>query len=219
MAKRKQQPKFYVVWKGHSPGVYTSWAQCQQQTNGYPGAIFKSFESRAEAEAAFRDDSREHVGASRPKRRAAGSAASKSSAPANRSPVKQGLAVDAACAGNPGVMEYRGVMIESGEEVFLRGPFEQGTNNIGEFLAIVHGLAYLRQLESPLPIYSDSQTAISWVKHKIANTQLPRTARSERLFRLIDRAEQWLRDNTYDTPIHKWDTKRWGEIPADFGRK
>ena len=132
--------------------------------------------------------------------------------------IDNSLAVDAACSGNPGPMEYRGVHIASRQEVFHFGP-TKGTNNIGEFLAIVHGLALLKQKGFDMPIYSDSVNAISWVRQKKCKTKLPRTAETEELFKLIERAEKWLRENTYTTRILKWETKEWGEIPADFGRK
>ena len=128
------------------------------------------------------------------------------------------MAVDAACSGNPGKMEYRGVHLPSFQQVFHFGPL-YGTNNIGEFLAIVHALALLKQKGIDMPVYSDSRNAIAWVKQKKCKTKLPRNAKSEPIFQLIDRAERWLHDNTYPTPVLKWETEQWGEIPADFGRK
>ena len=121
-------------------------------------------------------------------------------------------------SGNPGAMEYRGVHVASRQEIFHFGPM-YGTNNIGEFLAIVHGLALLKQKGFDMPIYSDSVNAINWIKQKKCKTKLPRDAKTEELFHLIERAEKWLRENTYTTRILKWETKQWGEIPADFGRK
>ena len=132
--------------------------------------------------------------------------------------LENSLAVDAACSGNPGAMEYRGVHVASRQQVFHFGPM-YGTNNIGEFLAIVHGLALLKQKGFDMPIYSDSVNAISWVKQKKCKTKLPRDPKTEQLFQLIERAEKWLRENIYSTPILKWETQQWGEIPADFGRK
>lgn len=134
-------------------------------------------------------------------------------------PNYNSIAVDAASSGNPGVMEYRGVDTRSGKQLFRQGPFPQGTNNIGEFLAIVHGLAFLKARNSNRIIYTDSRTAMSWVRKKHCNTKLQPNAKNEALFELVDRAEQWLKDNPYTTPIVKWETKAWGEIPADFGRK
>lgn len=129
------------------------------------------------------------------------------------------LAVDAACSGNPGPMEYRGVYLATGQQIFHYGPVH-GTNNIGEFLAIVHALALLKQRGRTMTIYTDSRNALLWVKAHKCRTKLARDARTEQLFQLIERAEQWLRTHDYsDIPIIKWETKRWGEVPADFGRK
>ncbi|MCH5177762.1 MAG: ribonuclease H [Prevotellaceae bacterium] len=131
----------------------------------------------------------------------------------------EAIAVDAACSGNPGPMEYRGVHLPSGKQIFHFGPV-QGTNNIGEFLAIVHALALLKQRNLPtMTIYSDSRTAQIWVQKRKCKTTLQRTPENAELFGIIERAERWLQTNTYSNPILKWDTENWGEIPADFGRK
>jgi ribonuclease HI len=116
-------------------------------------------------------------------------------------------------------MEYRGVDTKTKKQLFIQGPFEEGTNNIGEFLAIVHGLAFLKQNNSDRLIYTDSKTAISWVKKKTCNTKLERNEKNKALFELVERAINWLKTNSYKTIIVKWETKAWGEIPADFGRK
>lgn len=134
-------------------------------------------------------------------------------------PLLPALAVDAACSGNPGVMEFRGVIADTGTEVFHRGPFPQGTNNIGEFLALVLGLAYLKKNNLPWNIYTDSVTALAWLRQRKCKTKLPQTPQTEELFVMVQKAEAWLRANTYTTRIYKWDTEKWGEIPADFGRK
>ena len=126
---------------------------------------------------------------------------------------------DGACSGNPGKIEDRGVYVATGVEVFRIGPMEQGTNNIGEFLALVHGLALLKKMGNNMPIYSDSRNAILWVKQKQCKTNLERNEVNAPIFDLIARAEAWLKNNTYTTTIIKWETDQWGEIPADFGRK
>lgn len=134
--------------------------------------------------------------------------------------IKNSLAVDAACSGNPGDMEYQGVHIATGKKIFHVGPLEEGTNNIGEFLALVHALALLKNEGKPnLTIYTDSRNAMLWVKAKRCNTKLEQTPRNEKIFEMIDRAEQWLANNPVTNPILKWETEVWGEIPADFGRK
>ena len=205
--------KYYVVWEGHAPGIYESWDECQQQIAGYKGAKYKSFPTKEQATEAFRSNHNEHVGIINAVAKAV------NSAPRTTAIIKESLAVDAACSGNPGKMEYRGVYVRTNEEIFRIGPLDDGTNNIGEFLAIVHGLALLKQRGSNLPIYTDSVNAMIWVKNKKCNTKLERTNRNEKIFEMIERAEKWLHNNTYTTKIYKWETKQWGEIPADFGRK
>ena len=187
--KMKKQ-KYYVVWAGVSPGIYDSWTDCQLQTKGYEGAQFKSFDTRAEAERAFASPPHEYIG-HRPARAAKREAPQAAEVPLPEAVHTGCLVVDAACSGNPGQMEYRGMYLPAGQQVFHLGPM-YGTNNIGEFLAIVHALK--------------------------CKTKLPRNAKSEPLFRLIERAEKWLREHTYTPPL-KWETEQWGEIPADFGRK
>ena len=206
--------KYYVVWKGVNPGVYDNWAECKAQVEGQDGAKYKSFETEEEATKAFEKGYEYYLKAASSAKAAAGLTPK---APVGK-PVWESLCVDAACSGNPGPMEYRGVHIASRQEIFHFGPMK-GTNNIGEFLAIVHGLALLKKKGFDMPIYSDSANAISWVRQKKCKTKLPRTPETEELFLLIERAEKWLQGNTYTTRILKWETKEWGEIPADFGRK
>lgn len=205
--------KYYVVWKGLEPGVYDNWADCKAQVDGQDGAKYKSFETEDDAVAAYEKGATAYL-KSAPK-------ASSAFAPqqAIGKPLKESLAVDAACSGNPGDMEYRGVYTATGQELFRIGPYKRGTNNIGEFLALVHGLAFLKQHNSSLPLYSDSRNAIGWVQKKKCKTLLEREAINEPIFQLIERAERWLNSNTFTTQILKWETAEWGEIPADFGRK
>ncbi|MBL7923057.1 MAG: ribonuclease H family protein [Bacteroidia bacterium] len=208
--------KFYVVWEGRRPGVYNTWDECKRNIEGFPNAKYKSFASRKEAEAAYEEKPARHIFRKSEERKAT----SAHRVSAGGSPKKDSICVDAACSGNPGLMEYRGVDFISGEEIFHMGPFKEGTNNIGEFLAIVHGLALLRQQHHPSKIiYSDSKIAIGWVKKKKCGTKLELTRHNGHLFDLIHRAERWLENNTYQNPILKWETEVWGEIPADFGRK
>ena len=210
MAKKK----FYVVWEGVRPGVYDNWDDAGLQVQGYTGAKYKSFANRQEAEKAFKGSYWTYAGTDT-------KTVKKTLPELERVGVKlDSLAVDAACSGNPGDMEYRGVHIRTGKEIFRMGPFPDGTNNVGEFLALVHGLAWLAQQNSPTTaIYSDSKNAQSWVKAKTCRTKLEPTARNKVIFELIDRAEKWLHSHTWKNPVIKWDTENWGEIPADFGRK
>lgn len=210
----KSKNKFFVVWDGREPGVYSSWEECKKQIHGYGNAIYKGFETEAAAKEAFLSPCWDYIGKN---------AKTKKPDPGLITeygmPVMESLSVDAACSGNPGDMEYRGVYTKTGEQVFHQGPFPDGTNNIGEFLALVHGLALLKQKNLSMPIYTDSKTAMAWVRKKKAKTELERNSRNEHLFELIARAEKWLNENEYSTEIMKWHTEAWGEIPADFGRK
>ena len=194
-----KKQKYYVVWAGVIPGIYDSWTDCQLQTKGYDGAQFKSFDTLEEAEHAFASSPYAYIGqknstTGRPQK------AARDDSELSPEVVENSLAVDAACSGNPGQMEYRGVHVASRQQVFHYGPL-YGTNNIGEFLAIVHGLALLKQKGLNMPIYSDSRNAISWVKQKKCKTKLPREPRTEALFQLIERAEKWLHENSYTTPF------------------
>lgn len=209
MAKVKQ--KFYTVWEGHQTGVFDSWVDCKKQVHGYDQAKYKSFSTKEEAERAYRSNYWDMVKKDKTPSVNIAHAAGKY--------LVESIAVDAACSGNPGKMEYRGVYVRTGQQIFHVGPMEQGTNNIGEFLAIVHALAWMKRDKIDLPIYSDSRNAISWVGNKKCKTKLEQTAVNAPIFDLIARAEKWLQTNTYTTRIMKWETKDWGEIPADFGRK
>ncbi len=206
---------FYVVWEGAQPGIYTSWDEARQQTQNYPGAKYKRFDSREEAEAAYRGNYWNYAGKNTRATR------TKTPAELQRLGVRlDSIAVDAACSGNPGLMEYRGVRTATGEELFHGGPWPGGTSNIGEFLALVHALAWLQQRGLPnVPIYSDSHNAQKWVREKKCRTKLEPTPENEKIFELIERAERWLQTHPITNPILKWDTEQWGENPADFGRK
>lgn len=206
-----EQKKYYVVWNGRQRGIFDSWEECARQVIGYPAAKYKAFKTRAAAEQAFlqghdqnHDD---QAGQSQPRLLSP------------KVPVAESYCVDAACSGNPGPLEYRGVHTASGREIFHQGPFENGTNNIGEFLAIVHALAWLKTQGITAPVYSDSEVAIGWVKRGKCHTTLKADEKNARLFQRIARAERWLQENGVPVPLLLWDTAAWGEIPADFGRK
>ena len=198
------------MWNGLNPGVYHSWDDCQAQIKGVKGAVYKSFDSKEEAERAYASPAYTYM------KKAETPTFTLETLPAVVE--RYALAVDAACSGNPGPMEYRGVYLGDGKEIFHFGPVH-GTNNIGEFLAIVHALAMLDKQGLKMTIYSDSRTAISWVRKKCCKTQLERTDETEELFQLIERAESWLKAHRVTIPIVKWETEQWGEVPADFGRK
>jgi ribonuclease HI len=209
MAKKKK--KFYVVWAGRKRGIFTDWDACKKQIDGFTGAQYKSFESEKEAIDAFAKRYSQVI--------VKGGKSKASINPNATPPTKESIVVDAAWNTKTGDMEYQGFDFRNGTLLFKKGPYCDGTNNIGEFLAIVHALALLKKHDIKLPIYTDSKTAMSWVRKKHANTKLEQTARNEELFDLTKRAEDWLKTNSYENQILKWETKNWGENPADFGRK
>ena len=212
MVKKK---KYYTVWKGHNTGVFESWDDCKAQIKDFKGAQYKSFSTFEAAKTALKGNYKDYIG----KEKKFKSELSEAQLKKIGQPNNHSIAVDAASSGNPGKVEYRGVDTKSKKQLFIQGPFEEGTNNIGEFLAIVHGLALLKKKNSDRIIYTDSRTALSWVKKKNCNTKLKRTKKNEAIFEMVDRAIDWLKNNSYNTTIVKWETKAWGEIPADFGRK
>jgi ribonuclease HI len=208
----KAKNNYYVVWKGVKPGIYHSWKDCEMQVRGFESAIYKGFQDAESAARAFHAGPSAYVGKSsvqtvKPKQTTADY------------PDFECICVDAACSGNPGPMEYRGVHFPTGRELFRQGPFEMGTNNIGEFLAIVHGLALLQKNGLNLPVFSDSRNALLWVKGHKAKTKLEICKQNQVIFELISRAENWLNTNDFQNKLLKWETEDWGEIPADFGRK
>lgn len=202
--------KYYVVWKGRKRGIFSSWEECQAQVEGFTGAQYKSFTNRAAAQQAFTEGVLPQKGKS-------GSGREWLFSP--HPPLTESIAVDAACSGSPGPLEYRGVNLKSGRQIFREGPYRNGTNNVGEFLAIVQALRLLEKTRRSIPVYSDSKTAITWVKKKHCNTRLVKDRSNAVLFDLIQRAETWLKQNSFTSPVLKWDTQAWGEIPADFDRK
>lgn len=206
--------KFYVVWQGRETGVFATWDECKAQIDGFAGAQYKGFATEAEARAAFGMNYWQVVGQKK-------TAAAPLLSVVDEKPLAGCVAVDAACSGNPGVMEYRGVMADTGDEIFKMGPFAECTNNIGEYLAIVHALALIDQGRlHAAAIYSDSVTAQAWVRQRKCKSKLPPSAANAPAFDLVRRADAWLAAHpTLPVDILKWRTELWGEIPADFGRK
>ncbi|WP_430813366.1 viroplasmin family protein [Carboxylicivirga sp. RSCT41] len=205
--------KYYVVWIGAKPGIYKSWPECQAQIKGFPAAKYKGFATLEEAQSAYSNGFSNYI--------SQGTRGSKTKTPSINSKaniISNSIAVDAACSGNPGVMEYQGVYTKDNRQLFHQ-KFNLGTNNIGEFLALIHGISYLQKNNLNIPIYSDSKIAIGWVMKKQCKSKLAETPKTKELFELVRRAENWLKTNTIKVKILKWDTKNWGEIPADFGRK
>lgn len=211
MTKKK---KYYTVWNGREIGVFSTWEECESHVKGYPRAEYKSFPTLEEAENAFFDEyeNYKNVQTNSP-------TLTEEELKLIGKPILETWCVDAAMSGSTKKMEYRGIDLLKREQVFHRGPYSDATNNIGEFLAIVHALSLMKAKGLSIPIYSDSKIAIGWVKRKKANSQLAATAQNAEVLDLVTRAEKWLAENTYPNKILKWETQAWGENPADFGRK
>ncbi len=210
MAKQK----YYVVWVGRKKGIFNSWAECSSQVNGFIGAKFKAFDNLQQAEIALSGSYSAFF-------------KNNNSIPENKKgwsnsvsqPIFPAICVDAACSGVPGPVEWRGINLTDGKELFSAGPYQQGTNNIGEFIAIVQGLIWLASNNYNWVLYSDSANAISWVKQKKCKTKQAKNRHNLELFELIKDSEIWLLENHQHNNVLKWMTDEWGENPADFGRK
>lgn len=206
--------KHYVVWQGRNVGIFDSWQSCKEQIDKFEGAVYKGYATRAEAVEALEAGMPTFAKYRQAKPKASPVVGTSASRPSYRA-----IAVDAACGGNPGNMEYRGVWVDSGQEIFRSKIYREATNNIGEFLALVYVLALSKRLGWTYDIFSDSYNAILWLRGGKCKTRLVEKAANAEVFDLIRRAETWLAQNSFSNKVIKWETSRWGEIPADFGRK
>ena len=197
----------YVVWRGRKPGIYTSWEACKAQVEGYPNALFKAYPTLAMARRAF----------------ALGPEALRMPlwALAEPGPQLPALVVDAAAplaAGGP--VEMQGVWLRPGPEEVraFHDRLEEGTTNAGEFLALVGGLALLHRQRQTMPVYTDSAVALAWFR-KGGPPEKVRRRWPEEARRRVERAMAWLAQHPGPWDVRLWDTRNWGENPADFGRK
>lgn len=214
--------KFYVVWVGKKTGVFTTWAECQAHVSGVKDAKFKSYESKLAADTAFKDGWQKHWGsgkAAAPAQSGSGVKQTVMLEAATASIDYDSISVDVGTRGNPGPVEYKGVDTQTGDILFYVGPIQNGTNNLGEFIAIVHALRYLKEKGSKQTVYTDSRTALSWLRNKKVASTLKRDASTAKIWELTDDAVRWIQTNTYPNQVVKWNTEEWGEIKADFGRK
>jgi len=205
---KRANSKYYVVWKGRQTGIFDSWISCKDQVDQFPQAEFLSFSTLEEAQQAFQSS---YTNALERKRRPVVSH--------DNLPIADSLCVDASCRGNPGLMEYQCMHTTTRELIFREGPFPLGTNNIGEFLAVVKALAWLEENRKPYVIYTDSEIALKWLSEKKCQTKLVHQEEAKELWELIHWAEDWLKQHHYATRVLKWQTDLWGEIAADFNRK
>jgi len=209
--------QFYGVWAGRKPGVYDNWNDCKTQVDKFSGAKYSKLKATNynDALAEF------NGGAVSPQVNSSPVTSNIKSSTNSNKPVGIALTVDGAANGI--CCEYQAVWYPSGELAFASKQLAGGTNNIAEFLGLVSAIKYLNDNNQPLKVYTDSVTAMAWVRNKVANTTARNTGKAtEELDSMIAGAEKYLRDNEQllkKVEILKWETKEWGEIPADYGRK
>lgn len=218
MAPRR---KFYVIWEGRSPGIYDSWEEARLQVEGFPGARYKAFDSQDAATRAFRGSPDEQKALLRAiASHKSGGLAGPFDFARHPEVVRDSIAVDGACSRNPGPIEYRCVDVATGAEIFHGGPWEGGTNNIAEYLGLIHALAFLDKTgNNHTVVYSDSRTAQAWVRRRGHASKILPDGNNDRIIELLRRADIWIQTHPSHARILKWDTDTWGEIPADFNRK
>lgn len=214
---KEKKPRYYVIWDGPNSAIYTDWDEAKEHFKGLNKNQLKTFGSKVLAEQALAEGPENYRGKDFKKTKDLSAEEFEKIG----KPIEMSLSVDAACNEMTGIMEYQGVWtFDYDSQVFHAGPYQGGSNNVGEFLALVHALAYLAgQKDSKFktfPIYSDSRIAMEWLRVKKCRST---NMKGQKIRQLVTRAEQWLANNSYSNPILKWETKAWGEIPADFGRK
>jgi len=201
--------KFYVVWQGRKPGIYTDWPTCLQQVDKFTGARYKSFPSLADAQSAFEGGS------------SSAGTSSKSKNKSNASSVKtytakEVLAFDAytkiftdgGCEPNPGEAG-------SGLALYCENELTQlwyglynpmGTNNTAELNALHQALLIAKReinAKRTVAIFCDSkysiqcviQWAASWEKKgwKKSGGEIKNLALIQQMFALY----QTLKENVH----------------------
>lgn len=146
------QKKFYAVRRGYQPGIYTEWfgpLGAQVQIKGFPGAVYRGFPSREEADAFM-----------------AGKSASPPPQPDMPKEPHVIVYTDGGASGNPGPGGYGAVILPpKGTPRELSGGFRRTTNNRMELMACI---VALEQLDGELPIvlHSDSRYMVDAINKK-----------------------------------------------------
>lgn len=209
--------KFYVVWKGRETGVFTDWTEVSKLIKGFRNAEYKGFANKESAELEFQLGSpsgRSKINEVKVSEKPEG-ASSKTKAP-----DYECLTVDGSYLGSKNMMQYRCVWNASGEEVFGTKPILGGNQNIAEFLALVGAMKYrVVTKQYDLHIYSDSKTALSWVRNKKIKSTYDLGQLDEIVQNRIYGALEFISKSGVAKNLFKWESALWGEIPADYGRK
>lgn len=223
---------YYGVWQGRNIGIYSSWNECKLQVDGYKGAKYKKLNAQNEQEAkneffeAMKNFQKKELNNKEQTKIVTQVTQLEKKATIVQKaldyPDGDYLTVDGAAQGQENC-EYQAVFSSSKKLAFKSKVFKGGTNNIGEFLGLVEAIKYILNNKITPIVYSDSVTAIAWIKYKKAKTTARDTGKiTDELEKLLQEAENFLVYNTEDIEkisIRKWNTKDWGEIPADYGRK
>jgi ribonuclease HI len=158
-----EKKKFYAVVKGRKPGIYQNWFGldgAHVQIDHFPGAVFRGFATRREAEVFLRQPLQAGV---RPRPPAAPGDAGVPSA------GEVVIYTDGSALGNPGPGGYGAVILEGGKRTELAGGFRKTTNNRMELLACIKALEALAA-PATVVLYSDSAYVVNGITRGWAET-------------------------------------------------
>ncbi|MGE3297060.1 MAG: viroplasmin family protein [Porticoccaceae bacterium] len=153
--------KYYVVWVGKAPGIYSTWPEAERQIKGFPGAKFKSFPTLALAEAAYAQGKTAMV-------RKPASPRAKVAATGKHASADIEIYCDGACDPNPGQAGTGIAIYKSGALYQLwYGLYNPaGTNNTAELLGLHHALVFADKFSASgqsVAILCDSKYAIECI--------------------------------------------------------
>jgi ribonuclease HI len=198
MAKQK----FYTVWVGRNTGVFDTWEQCKAQIHEFPKAKYKSFGTKNLAEEAFANAA-EYINEANQ---------NETESP---EPIAESICVHS-YAISQNIIGYAGYHTSAGDNYFKFENIETNHIHLADFVGLVHALAYCKEKSLALPIYSNSQNAINAIETiNINRLQINPNTISQQAQNLINRAIQFLQNNTYINPILAWQTKNWGVMQSN----
>lgn len=149
--------KYYAIACGRTPGIYDTWAAAQAQVTGYPGAKFKGFPTRKEAEAWIKNPTYSRTPGKTA--RSAGPSIEDTS-PGNGEVT---IYTDGGARFNPGPGGYGIVQICNGERKELTGGFRMTTNNRMELMGCIVALRELEHRDKKITLYSDSSYVVNGI--------------------------------------------------------
>lgn len=158
MAKKN----FYAVKKGAKPGIYSTWKETEAQVSGFPGAVYKGFATREDAQNWLESDV---LHTSRKKQTV-------SATPQSLPKVKPGEVIvytDGGAINNPGPGGYGAVIMRPAEVKELSDGYRLTTNNRMELMACLVALRELQGENSKILLHSDSSYVVNgmtkgWVR-------------------------------------------------------